>query len=118
MTGAKETEIEYIRSNGKKSNQVYNLSPLSKSNLIEAGEISQATKSQLLIEMRFLQGKEIAHWEFDNYKSFISSHSGLVNEEPENSIYGWAKRISLRTGMNEDYVKLCIEAFEKNKDQI
>lgn len=106
-------KVEYHRANKKISHQSYDLSPVSKSELIQAGEFSQRNLSSPLVEMRIKENDETIHWEFDQYKSYFSRLAGLEKEEPCVSDEAWAKRIANRTGMNASYVLECLIELRK-----
>lgn len=105
--------ISYHRSNGKISHQTYDLSPITKHQLKEAGDISQRTLSPPLVEMRLYEKDETLHWEFDNFASFSSRLRGLEKEDPCSSVDAWSERISVRTGMSSSYVSECLRAYEE-----
>ncbi len=103
-TEGRRLNVDYHRPGGKVSHQTYDLSPVSKADLLEAGEVSQKNLSPPLVEMRLVENGETIHWEFDKYKSCLSRMSGLENEEPCITDEAWAQRIALRTGANASYV--------------
>jgi hypothetical protein len=105
--------VKYLRSNGKFSEQSYNLTPITLSQLIEAGEISQKTLSPPLVEMRINEGGEIVHWEYDGGSSYFSRMHGPEKEPACESLQFWSRRISQRTGMDASYVQECLEAIEE-----
>ncbi|MBK9321594.1 MAG: hypothetical protein IPM97_01320 [Bdellovibrionaceae bacterium] len=105
--------VEYHRANGKVSHQSYDLSPISKASLLEAGEISQRNLSPPLVEMRLSEGGETIHWEFDKFESYFSRMGGLAKEAPCFSDEEWARRIASRTGMNTSYVLECLIELRK-----
>lgn len=100
--------LKYHRSNGKMSEQSYDLTPISLAQLKEAGEISQRSLSKPLVEMRLTENNEVIHWEFENGASFYSRMSGLEKEPACDSMKAWAQRISERTGMRSAYVLECL----------
>ena len=102
--------VDYHRPNQKVSHQAYDLSPISKAALLEAGEISQRNLSHPLVEIRLKEPGETIHWEFDNFKSYFSRMGGLEREEPCVSFEDWATRVAGRTGMNATYVHECLLA--------
>lgn len=106
-------QVTYLRTGGKTSEQSYELTPISESDLIEAGNISQGLLSKPLVEMRIWQPEETVHWEFDNYRSFTSSVTGLHIEAQALNIEYWASRISANTGMNQSYVLACLRAHSE-----
>lgn len=63
--------VTYRRPNGKESHQTFNLTPVSDNELIAAGETTQRNIRSPLVEKRIFMDDQVAHWEFDNYQSFI-----------------------------------------------
>lgn len=112
-TEGRRLNVEYHRPGGKVSRQSYDLSPVSKADLLDAGEASQKNLSPPLVEMRLVESGETIHWEFDKYKSFYSRMSGLEIEELCRTDEDWAQRIALRTGMNITYVIECLVLLRK-----
>lgn len=104
----KRLYVDYRRLNGKISHQSYDLAPVSKRSLLEAGEISQRNLSRPLVEMRLREEGETIHWEFDAYNSFLSRMNGLEKEDPCSTVEEWSKRIANRTGMHAAYVHECL----------
>lgn len=104
--------VDYHRPGGKVSHQSYDLSAVSKADLLEAGKISQKNLSPPLVEMRLMENTETIHWEFDKYRTCFSRMSGLEIEEPCTTDEAWAQRIALRTGMNASYVLECLNLLQ------
>lgn len=100
VPGAEQCQIRYHRPNGKVSQQSFDLRPVEPPQLIAAGEVSQNTLREPLVEMRVPHGQEIAHWEFYNFKSWLSTSQGLFHDPSAEDLLGWAERIESRTGMN------------------
>jgi hypothetical protein len=105
--------VEYLRPNGKRSTQTYDLTPVSEKDFIEAANISQRSLSHPLVEMRVFQEEETVHWEFENFRSFFSSLSGLLEESKLDSVEDWAKRIAKMTGIKADYARDCLLVYDQ-----
>ena len=72
-------EILYHRPNGKISKQVYCPNPIDNDSFLKAAEYSQNLINQPpLLECRIPFKNETAHWEFNNWESYLSSNEGLV----------------------------------------
>ena len=104
---------QYLRSQGKASEQFYDLTPLKEDQFREAAEECQRSLSRPLVEMRQWLDAEVVHWEFDRYRSFVSSLAGLHTEDPAPDAPAWASRIAKNTGMEAGYVLECLNAFEE-----
>jgi len=105
--------VTYRRPNGKVSSQEFSLNPISDEELIHAGQITQQNLSAPLVEKRIFTEKEVLHWEFDNYNSFISSNEGKMIESRLNSIEEWAERISKVSGISREVVEKALEVYSK-----
>jgi hypothetical protein len=103
--------VTYQRPNGKESNQKFNLTPISDNGLIVAGEKTQRKIISPLVEKRIFMENQVAHWEFDNYKSFISDKTGREMKEQLGSLEEWAHRISRVSGMNEGIVLKSLKVY-------
>jgi len=103
--------VQYKRPNGKTSLQTFYLRPLSEAELIAAGEKAQQTLRRPLVEKRLFLPEQIAHWEFDADKSFISYQEGREEESQLDSIEAWAERISGRSGIAEDVVRQALRVY-------
>jgi hypothetical protein len=106
-------DITYYRPTGKVSRQSYLLKRIETEDLIEAGHYSQRLLRTPLCEMRVYMEHEVAHWEFCDGKSFISTIAGLQTEEPLDSMEAWAARIHERTGMDPQLVKQALEIYSR-----
>lgn len=110
----KQLNVEYHRSNEKMSHQSYDLTPISKASLKEAGGVSQRNLSRPLVEMRLNENGETIHWEFDSENSFFSRSRGLEKEVPCLTDAEWAQRIASKTGMQAGYVLECLLELRRN----
>lgn len=106
--GADSCRVLYHRPNGKVSRQTFDLRPVDTDELRAAGEISQNSLGNPLVETRVPFQQETAHWEFYSYQSWLSTTQGKFYDEPAASTEAWAERISSRTGMN---VSVVLEAL-------
>lgn len=46
----------------------------------------------------------MAHWEFNNWRNFLSTHEGLIEEFPFEKIEYWAMKIHQKTGGDMDFL--------------
>lgn len=103
-------EVTYHRPNGKVSRQFYDPEPINKDYFFKAAEYSQnLIKPKPLLECRTPYKNDIAHWEFYDWKSFLSTSEGLINEQSLNTVDEWSEKIKLKTGYNKQFL---IEALE------
>ncbi|GIP18121.1 hypothetical protein J40TS1_37630 [Paenibacillus montaniterrae] len=103
--------VTYKRPNGKHSKQRFDLTPISDNELLAAGEKTQRKLSTPLVEKRLFLENQVAHWEFDNYKSFTSYQTGREKEVQLDSIEEWANRISRMSGINEEVVLKSLQVY-------
>ena len=115
MPSEDSCRVLYQRPSGKVSTQSYSLSPVELDELMAAGEISQNLFSKPLVEMRVPLEQETAHWEFCDYKSWLSTSQGQFYDVPVESIALWAMRISSRTGMNESVVTEALQFYASQR---
>ncbi|PSL40252.1 hypothetical protein B0H99_10528 [Planomicrobium soli] len=107
-------EIVYHRPNGKQSRQSYETDPVPLDFFMEAAEFSQNhVYPKPLFEKRIPYKNEIAHWEFDDWKSFLSTSEGLFPEEPLSTTEEWAERICQRTGADKEFLIETLEIYRK-----
>ncbi len=110
-TNEDQFTIEYVRPNGKKSSQTFDMNLLPHDVLQDAGEHCQHILWSPLVERRIFIENEVQHWEFDEDRSFLSTNAGLIEEEPLERIEDWAERIHHRTGMSKEIVQKSLEAY-------
>ncbi|WP_068774021.1 hypothetical protein [Paenibacillus sp. FJAT-26967] len=97
--------ISYHRPNGRISRQEFSLEPLDRSTFMGAAEISQNTlKKPPLLECRVPYKTEIAHWEFYNGSSFMSTTEGIINEPETGDKEVWRERIRQKTGYSKEFL--------------
>ncbi|MGK7378700.1 hypothetical protein ACSFXN_12785 [Planococcus sp. 1R117A] len=100
-----EVEIIYHRPNGKQSRQTYDTQPVTEPDFWQAGEFSQNhVYLKPLVEVRLSYKNETAHWEFDNWKSFLSTTEGLFPDKPIATIEEWVDRIGQKTGFDRQFL--------------
>jgi hypothetical protein len=99
-------EILYHRPNGKKSTQTFNLEPIEMNAFMQAAEFSQNhIHPYPLFECRIPYKSEVAHWEFYNWESFLSTNDGLLHEEEQtDSIKHWVNVIHEKANYNKDFL--------------
>lgn len=116
MSRDSNLEVVYHRPSGKISKQMYDTTPLERDFFMEAAEFSQnLIKPKPLLEFRAPYKNEIAHWEFYDWKSFLSTNEGLFHEEPLESIGEWAGKLNHMTGYKLEFLT---EALIKYKNFI
>jgi len=103
--------ISYRRPNGKESRQTFDLTPISDQELMAAGEETQRKLWSPLVEKRLFLSDQVAHWEFDDYRSFTSYISGRVEEPELHTIEEWANRISRMSGIHEEVVTKALNVY-------
>ena len=100
-----DIEIFYHRPNGKISKQVFNTEPIEMDDFLQAAEYSQnLIKPRPLLECRIPYKSEIAHWEFYNWESFLSTSEGLFKEPQLLRIEEWVEKINRKTGYNKEFL--------------
>ncbi|MGM0830327.1 MAG: hypothetical protein ACQEU4_19075 [Bacillota bacterium] len=96
------TEILYHRPNEKVSKQVFQTHPIEMDAFVKAAEHSQhLINPNPLLECRTAYKSEIAHWEFYNWDSFLSTTEGLLKEPKVETVEEWAERIHGKTKYNK-----------------
>ncbi|WP_422121938.1 hypothetical protein DHX103_08900 [Planococcus sp. X10-3] len=106
-------KVVYHRPNGKFSTQVYSYLPVPMEAFLAAAEISQNNVyPKPLVEVRIPWEIEIAHWEFFDWKSFLSTSKGLVEDPPLATIEEWVERIYEKTGYDRTVLKESLEFYK------
>ncbi|RLQ90978.1 hypothetical protein [Planomicrobium sp. Y74] len=106
-------KVVYHRPNGKFSTQVYSALPVSMKEFLAAADFSQShVYPKPLLEVRLPWENETAHWEFCNWKSFLSTSKGLVEDPPLATIDEWVERIHEKTGYDKTLLKESLEYFK------
>ena len=59
---------------------------------------------------------ETAHWEFDDWKSFLSTSQELHAEDSDLNVDEWIHRINLRTDMNEEFLRDALRYYKEMMD--
>ncbi len=106
-------QVTYLRAGGKSSHQTYDLSPVSRPDLLAAAEASQAFLRPPLCEMRLFGRDECLHWEFYNWASHVSSAAGLSNEYENLTIPEWGRIIHERTGISPEVVTRALTVYRE-----
>lgn len=106
-------EITYHRPGGKQSMQTYHLEPVDRDEFwIAAGHSSRQIHPIPLLECRVPITGETAHWEFYDWKSFLSTENGLVYDPPLEEFDAWAERIYEKTGFCKIFLKESLELYK------
>ena len=108
-----QCEVTYLRPGGKTSRQVYDLAPVEKSFLMGAAEYSQNLLRHAVCEMRIRMGNEVVHWEFDRWRSWFSTNSGLTEEPGCRDLDEWCDRIHARSGVSRDVVRAALDVYRE-----
>lgn len=104
--------VLYHRPNGKVSTQSFNLAPVAIEDFSRAAEISQNTINKLpLLECRIPYKNEIAHWEFYNWRSFLSTTEGIFDDPETDDLEQWCARIHQKTGYDEKFLFKALQIF-------
>lgn len=107
------TEILYHRPNGKVSKQVFQTHPIEMDAFVKAAEHSQhLINPNPLLECRTSYKSEIAHWEFYNWHSFLSTTEGLLKEPKVETVEEWAERIHRKTKYNKQVLIQILERYK------
>ncbi len=112
-TTSSDCVVTYHRPSGKRSRQSYSLVAIDHEELIRAGQHSQQLLRKPLCEMRIPFEGEIAHWEFYNWSSFLSTNSCLLNEPPANSTDDWCDRIHVHTGISREVIAQSLDVYSR-----
>ncbi|SFD58005.1 hypothetical protein SAMN05216378_0511 [Paenibacillus catalpae] len=105
--------VEYHRPNGKVSSQDFHTTPVAIPDFLKAAEISQNTiKDKPLLECRVPRGDEIAHWEFYNWNSVLSTTQGLFHETAAENLEQWCTRIHQRTGYDQQVLLEALHIYD------
>lgn len=108
-----KAEIVYHRPGGKESRQTYELAPVDDSLFWQAAEFSQNhVYRKPLLEVRVPYKEEKAHWEFDDWKSFLSTSEGLFPDPPAANLAEWVERIHGRTGYDKEFLLEALEIYK------
>lgn len=70
-------------------------------------------KPRPLLECRVSYRTEIAHWEFYNWESFLSTSKGLFDEPKLDSMEKWALKINKVTGYDMQFLINVLEQYRK-----
>jgi hypothetical protein len=108
-----EVEVLYFRPNGMVSRQVYDLTPIPLKDFMEDADFSQNLfKPKPLLEVRIPYKNEMAHWEFDDWESFLSTSEGKFYDEPLETIEEWAERLHDKTGYDRQMLMEALTIYK------
>jgi hypothetical protein len=109
----KEIQVIYHRPNGKISKQLYITEPIDRGIFLEAAEYCQNhVYEKPLLEVRKPYKNEIAHWEFYNWKSFLSTTDGIFHDSPLGKVEEWVERINKMTGFSKGFLLETLRIYE------
>lgn len=110
----KGIEVIYYRPNGKQSNQLYTIEPVDRADFLEAAEYSQRhIHPEPLLEVRLREHDETVHWEFDNWKSFLSTSTGLYPDSPIELLEEWVERIHDKTQYDREFLVESLSFYQR-----
>ncbi|MDQ0430692.1 hypothetical protein QOZ98_003571 [Planomicrobium stackebrandtii] len=110
----KGVEVIYYRPNGKQSNQIYEMEPVERADFLEAAEYSQHhIHPEPLVEVRLWESSETVHWEFDNWKSFMSTSTGLYRDSAIETLEEWIERIHDKTHYDKEFLKESLGFYQR-----
>ncbi|HSJ36706.1 MAG TPA: hypothetical protein VK945_00660 [Planococcus sp. (in: firmicutes)] len=113
ISGRGTFKVVYHRPNGKFSTQTYTEDPVPMEEFLKAADFSQNhVYPKPLLEVRLPWEDEIAHWEFFNWKSFLSTSKGLYEDPPLATIEEWVERIHEKTGYDKTFLKESLEYYK------
>ena len=111
-------EVIYHRPNGKVLTQNFSSEPVAMKDFLDAAEYSQNhVYPKALLEIRFPYKNEIAHWEFFNWKSFLSTSEGLYPDAPAATIEEWVERIGQKTGYDRQFLMEALTIYKEMNDK-
>ncbi|HSI66133.1 MAG TPA: hypothetical protein VK947_01880 [Planococcus sp. (in: firmicutes)] len=116
MPRDEEVEILYHRPNGKTSRQTYQTRAIGWDEFQEAAERSQQNiYPKPLLEKRLLLGNEVTHWEFFDWRSFLSTNDGLHKDSPLSTVEEWVERIWEKTGYDQSFLRESLTIYKEKK---
>lgn len=110
---AAQASIRCIRPGGKESRSVYDLNAVDEAEFVHAAAYSQSMLSIPLVErrLRTCTDGSIVHWEYESGQSQISSDRGLFHESEPFGDDTWPRRISRRSGIDEQVVQAALDLY-------
>ncbi|WP_319003655.1 hypothetical protein [Sutcliffiella horikoshii] len=80
---------------------------------LKAAEICQnSIDPKPLLEYRLPYKNEIAHWEFYNWKSFLSTTKGIIQDSVCGGLEDWVDRIFQKTGYDRTFLYEVLRRYE------
>ncbi|WP_033543175.1 hypothetical protein [Planococcus sp. CAU13] len=114
VPGKDAFQVIYHRPNGKFSTQAYLSEAVPMKDFLAAAEISQNNVyPKPLLEVRLPWEGETAHWEFDDWKSFLSTSKGLYEDPPLASVEEWVERVHEKSGFDRMVLKESLNFFKR-----
>lgn len=106
--------VVYYRPGGKQSGQVYAIEPVERADFYAAAEYSQRhIHPEPLLEVRLREHGETVHWEFDNWKSFLSTSTGLYPDNEIETLEEWVERIHDKTNYNKEFLAESLHFYQR-----
>ncbi|MCA0988519.1 hypothetical protein [Guptibacillus algicola] len=107
-------KVIYHRPNEKWSEQVYDTRAVVMEEFLSAAEHSQNVMNKApLLECRIPYKKEIAHWEFYNWESVVSTTEGLHLQSKVDGVEEWATKIHEVSGYDREFLIEALEIYKK-----
>ncbi|WP_409252310.1 hypothetical protein V1502_19805 [Bacillus sp. SCS-153A] len=113
-----DIEVLYHRPNGKVSRQVFDLTPIDYGDFLEAADFSQnLIKSKPLLEVRIPYKKEMAHWGFYDWGSFLGTSEGKHVDAPLSTVEEWVERLHDKTGYDRQMLLESLSIYKSFLDE-
>jgi hypothetical protein len=112
-------EVIYHRPNGKISKQSYITEPIDMDIFLGAAEYCQNhVYDKPLLEVRTPYQNEMAHWEFYNWQSFLSTTDGLFHDPRLAKVEDWVEKINEMTGYNKQFLLETLRIYEDLSNEL
>ena len=107
-------EVLYHRPNGKVSKQVYRLDPIPENDFFQTAEYVQNIIGPApVLETRVRHLDEIGHWEFYNWKSWLSTSKELIVDGENKSLEAWSETIHMKTGYDKGFLNEALKIYHQ-----
>lgn len=117
QTKETNTDIFYYRPNGKVSKQAYQTKEIEINEFLDAAQFSQnLIKPKPLLECRVPYKKEIAHWEFYNWESFLSTTEGIYFDSKKDTLKSLAELIHQKTGYDQKFLTEALSIYHRIRE--
>ncbi|MCT8137302.1 hypothetical protein H1D32_05815 [Anaerobacillus sp. CMMVII] len=111
---ASHIKIIYHRPNGRVSKQIYETRPIEVSEFLTAAQFSHnILKPRPLLECRTRYKNEVAHWEFYNWKSFLSTTEGIFHDPKLDTLDHCVNILHEKTGYDQTFLKEALTIYQR-----